>query len=184
MLSRSFTAEAASSGLDQPDADGATNQVGQAAGAQRLHQLLAMELDGLDADLEFVANLLGRSPFPDETKHFALPPRQLHGLTLGRGLHIRLDGVADDVLDGGQSLRLFEPFELPVQARRQVHLHRNLINTLELANSLFHFVVPFLYQGFLSFHSSTELIAFPDGAGQSQPDFFPHACEYSPQVRQ
>src|SRR5262249_10841750 len=63
--------------LDQPGSDGVAHQPGNVVDVEPLHQLHAVRLHRLDADLQPAGDLLGRLALGDHLQDLALPRRQL-----------------------------------------------------------------------------------------------------------
>src|SRR5208282_6281272 len=63
--------------LDNPFGHCMARESGDIVDSQLVHHLLAMFLDGFDADGEFGGNLLVEPPFGNELKHFRLPAGQV-----------------------------------------------------------------------------------------------------------
>ena len=77
----------------QPHANGVTDQAGQVANVQLLHELGPMCLDGLGTDAHAVGNLASVQALPQQLKHLQLAI----GKTLNRRCRV-LVGVADGAI--------------------------------------------------------------------------------------
>src|SRR5690349_18501871 len=74
----------AGAAFDDAFGDGVARQAGDVVDAELVHNLLAMFLDGLDADAQFGRNLFVRAAFGDQLQHFGFARGQLVGAAAGR----------------------------------------------------------------------------------------------------
>lgn len=59
------------SGFDEPALDGEAGETGNVMDIEFIHDIGAVGIGGLGADLEFLCDILGRITFGDQLKDFA-----------------------------------------------------------------------------------------------------------------